>query len=592
MNYVSTGVLAASLLAAAPQSTALVAGSVRDQHGAPVDGATVAVYAGTREVGTVRTAADGTFIFDGAGTRVRIRCAYCRATDATVSPDGIATAIVERYDAVRSEGPTPDDVANLPSDDVPTLLQRIPFVVVNQTSGTIPGASATDRNATPYGGLFVLDSVPDYDVTANVTPFDTVPQGGAASVSVLRVDRAYLYGNDAQGGTFVVQTPGGTTRAGTGDDSLLRGALNASNLSATAAFSNAQVGDRAQRVSLADAFTTPGTAGSVILSSGSGYVSPDGSNALFSSFSSADAEVHSRGPLDAFVTAIVDHGTYAYTAPNYPISSAWSDTDVEAGVDSHAVIAPFVHVDVRESSGWYLSNPTGPGTISGWLGQARTSGGVTFHSTALDVLLAGGVNRVGYADVIGANMRYSQNANDGVFSFTFRPAADWSLHASTNSGYTLQNYVGVYAPFDAGFGYGTPVLAGHTNEAMIEFGDRSRTRAAVTALEWGGADGSATSSAGASVAWQIAPNLSLRTWLLRAQSTIWSPATIGSAWVTYANGNDFRIDVMWGRSLLDHVPYDHLDGSISGRINDHVDWFASSARLYSAQQTAVGLRIR
>jgi hypothetical protein len=49
---------------------------------------------------------------------------------------------------------------------------------------------------------------------------------------------------------------------------------------------------------------------------------------------------------------------------------------------------------------------------------------------------------------------------------------------------------------------------------------------------------------------------------------------------------------MWGRSLLDHVPFDHLDASVSGRITDRVDWFASSARISGAQQTALGLRIR
>ncbi len=591
MNYISMGVLAASLLAASPQSTALVAGSVRDQHGAPVPDATVVIYDGTQEAGEARTGSDGTFVFDGRATRVRIRCRYCRVTDAAVGSDGITTAIVQRYDAVLLEGPTVEDIANLPAASISSLLQRTPFVVVNETSRTIPGVSATDRNATPYGGLLVVDGAPDYDVTANVTPFDTVPQGGSNAVSVLRVDQAYLYGNDAQGGTFVVQTPGGASRVATGNNTLLRGALNESNFWTTAAFSNAEAGDRAERVSLADTFATPGTTGSVMVSSGAGYASPNSISALFSSFSSADAEIHSRGPVDAFITAIADRGTYEYNSRNFPLNSAWSDMDVEAGVDSHAAVAPFAHFDVRQSSGWYLSNPSGAGAISGWLGQARASAGVSYHSTDLDALLAGGVDQVAYTDVVRPAYRASDNANDGVFSFSYRPAPQWSLHASTSSGYTLQTFVGLYTQAETPFAYASPVLAGHTNEAMLEFGDQSRVRAAITSLAWSGADGSSTSSAGASVAWQIAQKFALRTWLLRTQSTVWSPATVGSAWLTYANAGNFRIDATWGRSLLDHLPYDHLDASLSGRINNRVDWFASSARVDGSQQTALGLRI-
>ncbi len=591
MKHVLAGALAIQLLAAAPLSAALVAGSVRDQHGAPIAGATVRIFDGTREAGMAHTGQDGTFVFTGTGTKVRIRCAYCRTTDVAVGADGIATAVVTRYDAVRTDGPTSDDIGSLPGANVPSLLQRVPFVVVNESSRTIPGVSATDRNATLYGGLLVLDYAPDYDVTANITPFDTIPQGGATTLTVLRVDDAYEYGNVAQGGTFLVQTPGGATYAGTGDNSLLRAAANSPNLVAAASFSNADVGSRAERAAVTDGFTTPGTAGAVTLSSGAGYNGPNGTSALFSSFSSANAQIHSRGPIDAFATAILDRGTYAYTSPNVPVSSAWSDTEFEAGVDSHAAVAPFAHFDVRESAGSYLSNSTGPQSVSGWLAQTRTSAGVSYTSTSLDALLAGGVNSVGYADIVAPNARLSQNANDGVLSFTYRPSTQWSLHASTSSGYTLQTYLGVYTPFEAGNGYGTPVLDGHTNEAIVEFGDEARVRASLTALAWGGVDGSASSSAGASLAWQIAPSLSLRTWLLRAQSTAWSPTTVGSAWLTYANGRNLRADVMLGRSLLDHVPYDHIDASISGRITDRLDWFASSTRVEGSQQTAAGLRI-
>lgn len=589
MNPVLAGVLAVSLLAATPPSAALVAGTVRDEQGAPVGDASVTFYDGTQEVGTARTASDGTFVFDGSATKVRIRCAYCRTTEENVGRDGIATAVVQRYDAARSDGPTPADIASLPAATIPSLLERVPFVVVNETSRALPGASATDRNATIYGGLFLLDYAPDYDITARVSPFGSVPQGGAASLSVLRVDQAYQYGDVAQGGTFVVQTPGGAARAGSGSDTLLRGAANEGSFWATAAYSNTNGGDRAERGSVTDTFTTPGTSSALTVSSGSGYELPQGHSALFSSFSSATAQVHARGAIDAFALATVDHGSYAYSSAQYPVSSAWSDVHVQAGVDSHAVVAPFVHFDVRQSSGSYLSNSTG--SIAGWLSQARTTSGVSFHSSQLDALVAGGIDAIGYTDVIGPGMRYAQNAHDGVFSFTYRPLPEWSLHASTSSGYSLQTYLNIYLPFD-GTRFGTPVVAGHTNEATLEFGDQSRVRADVTALQWSAANGEAASSAGASVAWQITPKLSLRTWLLRAQSNAFSPSTVGSAWLTYANRDDFRVDLTLARSLLDQSPYEHLDASVAGRITDHLDWFASSAHVSGSQQTSVGVRIR
>jgi hypothetical protein len=586
------GVFALLLLAVAPSPAALVAGSVRDQHGAPISGAHVVLRNGDHDVGEATTAQDGTFIFSGAATQARITCSYCAATTSAIDADGIVTSVVHRYDAVRNDGPSAEDISHLPSANAPALLQLEPFVVVNDTSRTIPGVSATDRNATPYGGLLVLDGVPDYDLTADVTSFNTIPQGGASELTVLRVDDAYRYGNLAQGGTFLFDTPGGASWASAGNNQLVRGAFNNGETSGSLSYSNAGVGDRSERATFSEQLVTPGSVLQFTASSGSGYRSPQSLSALFSSFSSAFASVRSRGKVDAFADMLVDRGTYDYTSVGFPASSIWSDVELSAGVDSHAILAPFVHFDVRQSSGAYSSSVTGPDSVDGWLSQARTSAGLAYTSPVLDATVAGGLDNVVYTSIVGPGQTDPENANDSVASFTLRPAPQWSLHASASTGYTLQTFLGIYVPFSAGLPYRRPVIDGHTNEAILEYTDSARLRVALTTLAWGSSPGMATSSAGASVAWQIAPKLSLRTWLLRAQSTAAPQSTVGSAWLTYENAAAFRADVMWGRSLVDRVAQDGINASVAGRLSDRLDWFVTSARFDGTRQTSAGVRIR
>lgn len=583
--------LATVLLGAVPSQADLIAGSVRDQHGVPIEGARVTVFAEGKAVGIATTAGDGTFVFDGPGSELEITCRFCRAARIRVGDDGIATAVVTRYDALAFDAPTPEDLGQLSSAGPSALLQLVPFVVVNETSRTIEGMSATDRNATPYGGLLVLDGAPDYDLTANVTPFDTLPQGGVSKLAALRVDQAYRYGDVAQGGTFALETTGGASLAALGSDALARIGVNGSRLDASASISNANVGVRAQRVAGAFDFLTPGASGNITMSTGSGYASPQNTSALFSSFSSATAQVRSRGSIDAYARLTVDRGSYAYTSSRFPDASIWSDSEIDAGVESHAMIAPFVRFDLRQSSGSYLSAQTGVDPVAGSLSQARATAGIAHHSDTLDLLVAMGNTSAAYAGILGPASADSEGATDGVASVTYRPASHWSLHASTSSGYTLQTFLGIYVPASLGAPYAKPVVLGHTNEGIVEYSDAKRLRIDATALSWAANNGITTSSAGASIAWQIAPNLSLRSWLLRESSSVWAPDTVGSAWLTFANADTFRADVVWGRSLLDRAGHDHLEGTVSGRLSRRVDWFAASAYVRGTQQNSVGIRI-
>ena len=371
MNWAAT-LLPLALLAAAPAP--LVVGSVRDQHGAPIAGAHVDLLAAGRVVGSATTAGDGTFSAEGSADHVRIACDHCHSEELAVSADGSAVAVVQRYDAVANTAPTAGDLANLPYGRVESDLSLAPFVVLNQTSRSIPGAWLNDRNALPQIGLVTLNGVPDYDVVAGVTPFDTIPARDAGSVSVARVDDAYTYGDLANAGTFAITMSNGSSFAYGGADSGARLQQAFGNADASVAWSNWLGGDRRSRADFDMPFASQNLHGDLALSSGDGDLAPAHSSALDGSFSSARASIESNTGIDYFATASIDRAGYNYQSVYFPATATWTDTDMSIGIRSHAVIAPFTLFDVRSTTGSYAAPSVG--TIAANLGQARGIAGL------------------------------------------------------------------------------------------------------------------------------------------------------------------------------------------------------------------------
>ena len=95
--------------------------------------------------------------------------------------------------------------------------------------------------------------------------------------------------------------------------------------------------------------------------------------------------------------------------------------------------------------------------------------------------------------------------------------------------------------------------------------------------------------AGAFVAWQIAPSVSLRTWWLDVHPQSGTAQSVGSAWLT-ANAGPIRFDVIWRRDIYDLAGNAHLDGAISGPINVHARWFAQTEQFARTRLTNVGIR--
>jgi len=448
-----------------------------------------------------------------------------------------------------------------------------------------PGATLDDRNAFPQGGLVLLNGVADYDIVAGATPFDTVPAYGATSISVARVDEAYNYGDIAHAGTFGVTTSGGADSAFFGADSGAHASTALGEFGASAAFSNWNQGDRRSHIDLTGPISSESTQGDFEISSGEGMLDTDGTAALASSFSSARASIERTTGPDMFASASIDRGTYTYQSSYAPDTAVWADEDLSAGVRSRAALAPFALIDIRESAGSYWESSAG--TIAATLGQARAIAGLSVAQPGYDAQFAIGNDDATYTGGYPGALVDNGSTATALGSFDLKFDPQWTLHASAAHGYVVQTFLGTFGAQAPAIPSVFDVVA--TSEATLEFDSLARVRASLTTLRSQDASGSASSSAGASLGWQVAPVLSLRTWLLETQSSTIGPRTVGSAWLTYTTPG-LRVDAIWRRDLLDTQPDAHLDGSIGGPLGPRLGWFVSTERRNGTRATDVGIR--
>jgi hypothetical protein len=577
MNRAALLALALLVLGAAPAP--LVVGSVRDQDGAPIAGAHVHLL-GTAVSASALTAADGTFAIEGTGPAVEIRCDYCRPLEAPVASDGTVAAVVQRYDALRSEGPTPGDLRALPYLHAESDVALTPFVVLEENGNPLFGTSLRDRSVSTVGGLLVLDGVPDYNGTDGFTTYPTIPYDSAASLRVDRADQGYEYGSIAQAGTFAIDTIGGTTTVAGGSDAFAT--LDAPGL---AGGYSVGPGDLRNRVAAQIPISLSNASTQIALSSGSADIDGTANNTLQSAFSSLRASFERTQGTDLYANFTADRGTDGYTAPHGDVDDTWSDVDASAGVRSHAMIAPFAEVDVRTTSGWYWSPAQAP-YVAGSIDQTRAYAGISANLPWYSANVAYGLDAIRYVNAYPDEQGTPVSGHDGSASIDLHPSPIWDLHASTSSGYVLQTVFGSYLEEDNGY---TPGDALSTNELDLTLQDLRRVRFGLTSFETRSVSGTADASSGAQFAWQIAPSISLRTWWLEVRPNTGSEQSVGSAWLT-AQAGVIRIDVIWRRDLFDLAGDMHLDGSISGPIGVRAHWFAETEQFERARSTNVGVR--
>jgi hypothetical protein len=128
-----------------------------------------------------------------------------------------------------------------------------------------------------------------------------------------------------------------------------------------------------------------------------------------------------------------------------------------------------------------------------------------------------------------------------------------------------------------------------SDELNLTYADLQRVRIGLTSFGTRSAAGLDDTSAGALLAWQIAPSVSLRTWWLDVHPRTGSAQSIGSAWLTTTAGA-LRVDVIWRRDLYDLAGNAHLDGAVSGPLGVGARWFAQTEQFARTRMTNVGIR--
>jgi len=578
MNRACLAVPALLLLGAAPAQ--LVVGSVHDQHGSPIAGAHVRLIGSlVGSPATALTANDGTFAIPGEATSVEIRCAYCRTTDVPVASDGTAIAIVVRYDAVRLEGPSSDDLIHLPYARAESDVALTPFVVLEESSQPLAGPSLHDRSISTAGGLLVLDGVPDYNNATGTTTFNTIPYDAASAVSVERSSQGYPYGSVASSGTFSVDTIEGSSSVAAGANAI----ATLSSNGFAAGYSSGD-GDRRDRATADVLIPAPDTSVQLALSSGEGSLTGNAANTLQSAFSSIDLSAERTQGADAYADLIADRGSDGYTSPDYDENDVWSNLDVVAGVRSHAVVAPFAQIEVRQSNGWFWTPSDAP-YIAGTIGQKRAYAGVTANLPWYTASLVYGLDAVRFVETFPALPGTSATGHDAAATIDVHPVAGWDLAASASSGYLLQTALGYYEANEGGY---PPIDTQSSDEIDLWYRDLRRLRIGLTSFSTRTASGIDDSSSGAELAWQIAPTVSLRTWWLQVHPRTSTPQSVGSAWLTAQSGT-IRLDVIWRRDLYDLAGDAHLDGALSGPLYRHTGWFVRSERFARRRSVNAGL---
>jgi len=583
----------------------LVVGSVRDQHGNAVVGASVSSRTLQGEAAAI-TDASGTFALQGDGiTAVRIACRYCAATVVAVSPDVPIVAIVRRYDALDADSPTPWDLANLPYAHVESSVALRPFTFLAQTSAPYPGSTLSDRGLGPNGSLLVDNGTPNYDIAAGQSPYQFIPAQFEASAVVRNATNAYAYGDQAAGG-IVEATPFGNGLspevATLGSDVIARLQAGSDDTGvALASFSNneesSQRGDVFARVPLPaeESFTVAGG------TEQSRVYSP-AENDFAGSFSFANATFDMPRALNLSLSALTDRGNYYWTAGEYPIPTGWSDSGFSASIRSNGDVFGFADAAIRSSTGYDDLQAVSYGLprVGAMLAQTRADAGIVARGNDYDVTAGIGAFWFDYAGGTSGVVQTPRTAL-AVPSLDARlfPNGKWSLNLQGSGSFTLPTFEEQFV-----FSANPQIvqLERNTLEAVeLSYTDANRIRFSFEQA-WenvtGVSDGKILST-GVSAIWQVAPAISLRAWTMHVGDGIplyasglpyGGASTVNSLWLTYDATGALRADVIYRRDLLDSLPFYHVDGAISGPIDRRLRWYAGVEDRQRRTFLDVGLR--
>ncbi len=604
-----TTALLLAMLGALPAhgATPLVVGSVRDLRGAPIEGARVTGRGAGGEEAVATTDRTGTFVLRAGGVAaVTVGCRFCQSTTFAVRPGEPVVAIVRRYEELDETSPSAADLDNLPYAHVESSAALRPFSLLAQSSGNDPGPRLSDRGLSAAGSLTIDDAVPNYDVVTGQSPYWTIPANYERSAGLRDAADAYLYGDQASGGTTNLEPflDGSNAEVATlGGDTTARAQVGSDAAAlAFGTFSNDQ--ESRQR---GDGFATLPFAGGASLSVNGGseqgreYANPE--SALAGSFTFGNATFEDPGPLDLSLSALADRGEYFQTYGDAGIASVWSDSSFTAGVRSNGKVAGFADLSQRSSSGFF--DPQGLAyvpRIGASLSQTRFDAGIDATGPAYHVTAGVGTFWIDYAGGSGG-ISWPARATLAVPSLQAQlfPQGKWSVTLQGSGSFDLPTFAQQY-----GYGQAVPTTVEFARNSLyggsLDYTDLARVRFSFEAAteDVRGASSGTITSAGLSATWQIAPAISLRAWTMHVSDDApvygagtpyeGTAPTVGAAWLTYENPGALRIDAIYRRDLLDAAPFYHVDGDVSGPIAGGLRWYAGVEDRMRRTFVDVGLR--
>lgn len=560
-----TGAVAAMLwlVLATPPALAdsLVTGIVRDAHGASITGAAVTGFdRGGAAISHAITDADGTFALDSAHApaRVRIACRFCRTLTIAVVQDEPVVAIVRRYDALLSDGPSAADIMALPYTQIENALALRPFEVLRLGLGLPNDRSLSDRGLD--NNALVLDGdAPTYDIASYLpTALATMPAHSGNVATFEPSSSAYQYGAYATGGLIAIsRDPANVEQGAWGSASAYRLSAGAPNLGVSLGSDSDDYTQRERIVASGNAGSAGGIVDAQLSTSRAVTDLPLSTYDLSESsatvgFTEQFERVRFRfSAADAFGT----QGFFANT-------TAWNDAALNA-----SAAARFGVVDVDAGAVYSNnSNYVDPTETAINFGQAtvfahahvpgRTSFDVGVAHTKYDT-------EAGNRDVTLPSLMAVQSLGDFVVT----------------AGYST-SLVRISE-------YGAPYLAALA-EAHLAYSDGQRIRAEIQTYGQGtnAAGSHPMSGTGVSLAYQITPTTTIRAWTLRLYNDDNAYAGVqdlpyvsgDSLWITHQNGR-FRLDAVYRRTAAQNFPVVQTRRGLDGDV-----YFPLTAR------TSIGMR--
>jgi hypothetical protein len=589
----------------------LVVGAVRDQHGVPVAGAAVI---GRRANQTpLRTTTDelGTFALAASGIiSVLVTCRYCGPSVVSVRAGEPVVVIVERYEALASDAPSSSDLENLPYAHVESALGLRPFTLLEQSVDAYPGSRLSDRGLAPSGSLLVDNGAPNYDIVSGSSPYELVPAQYERTAAMSDASNAYLYGDQAAGGTVEASPWGSDSNwqvATLGSDAIARAQIGSDNLGAVlGSFTNDE--ESRQRGDLSAKFSL-GADQSLAFAGGSeqGRTLAPGTSQFAGSFSFADATYADPRLANLYVSAVLDRGNYTLGTSENSSTAVWSDSGLNIGVHSLGAVSTFADLGVRASTGFYYQDAPfyfyPLPRLGGELTQTRADAGVNASGRDYDVTAGVGEFWIDYA---GGTTGISAPAKamlalPSVQAELF-PNQRWSLDLQDSGSFMLPTFVDQYeysGPDVNAVEYDRDALLAEA----LTYTDQARLRVSLeqATQRVAGASSGTITSAGLSAIWQVAPSIALRAWTMHVTDTVPAYAvttaydgsttpTVNAFWLTYDPAGGLRLDAIYRRDLLDGAPFYHVDGDLSGPIANRLRWYAGVEDRARRTFLDVGLR--